>query len=133
MIYNYEITLISSPMAATSSETTLPTFDALLGEDLIQAFVDRVFVSHDLDATLDADYHLALTTITKKTLDSFVLENLNNEEVKRMYLLRSTNAPESTILNFIQEQIPDLRTQLDDVLEQLYVQESKRIANDIQN
>lgn len=120
-------------MAATSSETTLPTFDALLGEDLIRAFVDRVFVGHDLDATLDADYHLALTTITKKTLDSFVLENLNNEEVKRLYLLRSTNAPESMILNFIQEQIPDLRTQLDDVLEQLYVQESKRIANDIQN
>ena len=108
----------------SSSNTKLYGF---LSNDIINNLILRIVTAANLDTATQMTYNLHLFRHLRLRLDTFVVDQLTDKDLEKLYDLKQRNASQAELLQFFKQKIPQFEQRLELFLEQLFQEKKKAL------
>lgn len=119
---------MSSPVAAQVHKQE-PKMYGFLGDDFIAAFVRRVIIACGLGKESTVEYNQALFANARLRVDQVVLENLSQNGVDTLVVMRNHGETQAAIHAFLLKEIPDLNEKVDHLLTTILTEQKEAFTN----
>lgn len=113
---------MSKPVAAQVS-TDKGKMYGFLGDDFIAAFVRRVVIVCGLGKESTVEYNQALFANTRLQVDELILENLSQNAVDTLVVMRNHKETQAAIHAFLLKEVPDLNEKVDALLTEILAEQ----------
>lgn len=98
-----------------------------LGNDIINRLILRIVTTAELDTATQMTYNLHLFRHIRLRLDAFVVDQLTDKDLNKLYDLKQKNASQEELLKFFKQKIPQFEQRLELFLEQLFQEKKKAL------